>query len=283
MDRSVIKGNAWETVKKYYWKAVLISLLLSVFCVSVSNNGFSGGGGGGSNRRHSNSHDVSYTKSSEVIDESHSLFTVMANAVNTDSGVYRVALLVVLVLTIIWSVICWVFGSAFSMGGNRYMLSMLHGKETHASDIVFAFKQPRLWLKAIGAILFVTFLTVLGVLLFIVPGIIISIMYRLTVPILAENPELSIAEAMNLSKKMMDGHKWSYFVLILTTIGWILLAAIPIAGWLAAVFWITPYLRMIYVSAYDYLAADYRNSAGELCTDNQYVSEKPLSFGSYQF
>lgn len=68
--------------------------------------------------------------------------------------------------------------------------------------------------------------TTLLLCLFIIPGVIFYYKYYFTSYIMAEKPELSWKEAMNISKKMTDGHKGELFVLDLSFIGWDLLVGI---------------------------------------------------------
>ena len=61
-------------------------------------------------------------------------------------------------------------------------------------------------------------------LLFVIPGIIFAIAYAMTAFILAETKPDDIAKekAYKISKRMMNGHKWEYFVFQLSFILWIL-------------------------------------------------------------
>jgi len=65
-------------------------------------------------------------------------------------------------------------------------------------------------------------------LLFIIPGIIAQYRYAMTPYIMADHPELSASEAIDLSKEMMEGHKGELFILHLTFIGWSILAALTL-------------------------------------------------------
>ena len=84
-------------------------------------------------------------------------------------------------------------------------------------------------------------------LLFVIPGIIKSFSYSMAFYILAENPEMSPIEALNESKRIMEGHKMEYFILNLSFIGWAILCAFT-AG-LAAIY-ATPYMYMTYTNFY---------------------------------
>jgi uncharacterized membrane protein len=76
----------------------------------------------------------------------------------------------------------------------------------------------------------VTFLTGLFTwlwsLLLVIPGIIKALSYSMSMYILAENPDMPALEAIDRSKKMMNGHKMELFVLGLSFIGWYLLSTI---------------------------------------------------------
>ena len=75
------------------------------------------------------------------------------------------------------------------------------------------------FLKAMGLNLFMALFIWLWSLLFIVPGIIAAYRYRLAPYLMAENPNLGIREAVNMSKELMAGHKWRLFCLNLSFIG----------------------------------------------------------------
>ena len=59
-------------------------------------------------------------------------------------------------------------------------------------------------------------------------GIFIIIILIVATYNIVEEPELGIWEAVGKAFKMMKGHKWELFVLILSFIGWAILAVLPI-------------------------------------------------------
>lgn len=89
-------------------------------------------------------------------------------------------------------------------------------------DTIFTvFRRPYL---NVVKVQFLTTLKILGgCLLLVIPGIYWSFCYVLVPYLLAENPYLTTRRAMELSQQMMDGEKWSYFVLRLSFFGWGLL------------------------------------------------------------
>ena len=104
------------------------------------------------------------------------------------------------------------------------------------------------------SILLVYLYTILWTLLFIVPGIIKGLAYSLTPFIVKDNPQLSPNQAINLSMKMMKGHKFDFFWLMLSFLGWIFLAILTLG---IGLFWITPYMYTAYAAFYRDVEAEY--------------------------
>ncbi len=99
--------------------------------------------------------------------------------------------------------------------------------------------------------------TVLWTLLFIVPGIVKGLAYSLTPYIVKDNPELSPNEAINLSVKMMKGHKFDLFYMYLSFIGWILLAMLTLG---VGLLWVIPYLQTTMAAFYQDVRNDYNTN-----------------------
>ena len=93
----------------------------------------------------------------------------------------------------------------------------------------------------------------LWTLLLVIPGIIKAFAYALVPYILADKPELSANEAINLSMKMMKGHKFDYFWLCLSFIGWIFLGMLTLG---IGYFWLIPYMYTTYAAFYQDIKAD---------------------------
>ena len=106
------------------------------------------------------------------------------------------------------------------------------------------------------SILLVYLYTILWTLLFIVPGIIKGLAYSLTPFIVKDNPQLSPNQAINLSMKMMKGHKFDLFYLYLSFIGWILLAMLTLG---IGLLWVIPYMQTSMAAFYLDVKNDYNN------------------------
>ena len=101
-----------------------------------------------------------------------------------------------------------------------------------------------------------TIYTILWSLLLIVPGIIKSLSYALTPYIVAEQPELSANESIELSMKMMDGHKMDLFLIILGFLG---LAVLCIFTLCIGYLWLAPYMYAKMAAFYEDVKAEYES------------------------
>lgn len=72
-----------------------------------------------------------------------------------------------------------------------------------------------------------TFFIAMWATLFLVPGIIAGYRYRFALYNLLENPDLSIFQALELSKRQTMGYKMQCFQLDLSYLGWLLLSGLP--------------------------------------------------------
>lgn len=122
---------------------------------------------------------------------------------------------------------------------------MSHTKEKQTiSTFVQGFS---FWLNGILGMLWFMLWTLIWTCLFFIPGIVKAYAYSQMFFIIAENPEMDVRQAMNISKKITNGHKMDLFVLDLSFIGWAILSAIT-GGILGL--WVAPYYYMTKVNAF---------------------------------
>ena len=100
----------------------------------------------------------------------------------------------------------------------------------------------------------------LWTLLLIIPGIIKSYSYALTVYISEDNPELTPEECINKSMEMMNGNKWKLFLLDLSFIGWLFLSILTLG---IALLWFRPYLETARIYFYEDLKSSLETKAIE--------------------
>lgn len=94
-------------------------------------------------------------------------------------------------------------------------------------------------LNVIGASLLVSLLVMVGCICFIIPGIYLAFSYAMVPYLLATRKDLTITETLELSRKMMDGHKFDYFVLSISFIGWAILVPFTLG---ILMIWLYPYI-----------------------------------------
>ena len=108
--------------------------------------------------------------------------------------------------------------------------------------------------RSVWAYLFRGILITLWSLLLVIPGIIKSLSYAMTMYIVKDHPELTVNEAIDLSKDMMYGHKYDLFYLYISFIGWYLLSILTLG---IGTFWLMPYIQTAQASFYEDVKAEW--------------------------
>lgn len=116
------------------------------------------------------------------------------------------------------------------------------------------FSYFNIFFKSLGLFVLIGIITLLGTIFLIIPGIIVALMYSQTFYILAEDPSKGIFECLEESSRLMSGHKWDFFVLELSFIGWWLLAGLTLG---IGSLWVNPYQQV--TEANFYLQLKYGN------------------------
>lgn len=119
------------------------------------------------------------------------------------------------------SLLALVLSPVLGVGCNHYFVEL-----TRKNDLGFAglFSRIRLVAKALWLYLRMAVQIFLWSLLLIVPGIIAAIRYSMAPYYLAENQDISAGEALRRSKASMEGHKMGFFSLVVSFVGWSMLA-----------------------------------------------------------
>lgn len=201
-NRAGLKANAKENLKRFYWPAFLVCIIVGIFngggsSVSGSINGFNSG-----NNRTS-------------ISSGYTDFSSFLNPM-----ILGIAASVILVLAIIAIAVSLLVGNPLLVGKNRFFMCN-RDEKTGIGAIGYAFS-TNFW-NVVKIMFLMNLFIFLWSLLLIIPGIIKSYEYAMVPYILAENPDIDSVRAFELSKEMMAGQKWNYFVLIISFIGWFLL------------------------------------------------------------
>ena len=139
-------------------------------------------------------------------------------------------------------------GGPIAVGLNYFFVKNVQGEREELSvttPFTEAFKN---YPRKLGGSLWMGLFVFLWALLLVIPGIIKGISYSMTQYLLADCPNVKARDALKLSMRMMNGHKWEYFVLGLSFLGWILLSALTLG--ILSVFYVDPYMRSSFAEYY---------------------------------
>ncbi len=109
----------------------------------------------------------------------------------------------------------------------------------------------------------------------VVGGVIKRYSYFLVPYITAENPSMTAREAIGLSRRMMDGHKWECFWLELSFFGWWVLGTLTLG--LSNAFYANAYQTAAFTEYYAHLRAlaKEKNLPGAQLLNDVYLYERP--------
>tara|TARA_B100000989_G_scaffold294602_1_gene273997 strand:- start:81 stop:671 length:591 start_codon:yes stop_codon:yes gene_type:complete len=110
--------------------------------------------------------------------------------------------------------------------------------------------------KPVIFIIILSIAIVLGFILLIIPGIIIGLMYSQVFFILADDPDIGVIEAFNLSEKMMRNHKWQLFMLNLEAILFFVAGVFTLFIWWV---WLLPRYSIAYAGFYEELKKEFKH------------------------
>lgn len=96
--------------------------------------------------------------------------------------------------------------------------------------------------------LLATIFTALWSLLFVFPGIVKSIAYSQCYFIALEHPEYDANTCITESRKMMNGHKWEYFCLQFSFIGWMIVGSFCLG---VGTLWVAAYMNAANAAFYE--------------------------------
>ena len=154
-----------------------------------------------------------------------------------------------------WSTIFGALSTFIAVGISYTFLDWLRNPTMRIEPVKHAFQifTKKYFLGTFLIYIFTGFFTLLWAFLLILPGIIKTISYSQAYFIykdkktLTENGKVSSLDCITESRKMMNGHKWEYFVLQLSFIGWGILSILSLGiGFL----WLNPYVNVTYAAFY---------------------------------
>ena len=249
------KAWAKEALNRNYWKIVLVSFLMLIFCGGFSGHGFKGAAS------------ASGTGETQEAEETPP-FSETADSGSTRTGApsscasrivpekaRAVAITIFILIAIFAFILLYILQmllvNPFRVGIGRFMIKSIDDR-ADVREIAYGFDHAY---KNIVRTMFHYDLRVfLWSLLFIIPGFYKEYQYRLVPYILAEQPNMDYQEVLRKSRELMEGHKWNAFVLDLSFILWHIFGFITCG--IGEIFYVSPYHNLT-------LAALYRKLSGE--------------------
>jgi len=248
--RKELKDKAKAVLRKNYWTAFWVSIVIAL---AGGNSGWGGGGGGRSH--YDNSRDSLYS-----------------NLHNNSFINWEIVSIILIVIIAILALRIFI-GYALEVGGTRYFLKSAEYKDNKKS-FSFGFNGQN-YMGIVKAMLLTNVFIFLWSLLLIIPGVIKSYAYRMVPYILADNPNMGAREAIALSNEMTRGHKFDMFVLDLSFIGWYLLGVLALG---IGVLFVVPYENATKAELYLVLRKDALEN--NLCSREALLLNEQISYDS---
>ena len=143
------------------------------------------------------------------------------------------------------SIIFLLLGGPIGLGIAVFSLNLSRGEDARFEQIFDGFNN---FVTALSAYLLMLLFIFLWLLLLIIPGIIAAISYSMVFYIIADEESIRAMDALNKSKKMMDGYKWKFFFLGLRFFGLALLCVLTLG---IGFFFLIPYAHVTIAKFYD--------------------------------
>ena len=188
---------------------------------------------------------------------------IMKDAQDSLKGKWGISIAACLIVTIITIMVSLIGGYLINedWGGNilslfivppmgvgmaLFFLNLHDGNKLEIRTIFNPFKE--VWLNSVLAYFMMIVIIIIGSILFIIPGIIASLMFSQVFYIIGEDNKIDPYNALVKSKKMMEGNKWKLFKIILRIL---LLAIVCILTLGIGFIWLAPYQNAVYAKFYN--------------------------------
>ena len=240
-SRADLKARAKDALRSFYWKGVLVCLIAAIL----------GGGTSGSS--------VSIPGASTSASNTDNIFDGMQSS--EIGAILLIMMTVMIVVALVILVLVIFVGNVVSVGKIRFFMESSEQQgATGIGRLFFGFSGGN-YLNIAGTMFCKGLFTTLWSFLFIIPGIYKHYEYYMVPYILAENPGIERTEAFRASKELMDGVKFSTWVLELSFIGWYLLGGL-LCGF--GVLFVHPYYEMTLVELYRSISGYYQRPTEEI-------------------
>ncbi len=231
MDRVKIKETAKELLKKNHWLCVGVTLIVTLL--------------GSINLDFSSS--VDYSQVIEDIPYSYS-FSSIIDSILAQSETESLPLML---LSFALGILITVFiKNQVSVGSCRFFLKYRKNQPTDVGEIFQSYRDKTFINVAKATFIRDLYIFLWSMLCFI-PGIIKTYEYAAVNYILAVNPTIEYSRALDLSKRIMNGHKIELFELQISFLGWHILSLFTCG--LLSIFYVNPYYTIAEAEFFAYV------------------------------
>lgn len=181
---------------------------------------------------------------------SGSILVTIFSGIQKIVGSQNITYIIFILLTLAMIFLFWMFFiNTYKVTFKRLFLEGRLYEKVPMQRFLYLFRVKRLNKSAVTILLQSVFqllwdLTIIG-------GVIKRYSYFPVPYIVAENPDIAPLDAINLSRKLMKGHKWECFVLDLSFLGWDILGFLTFG--LLSIFYVNPYKESAYCEYYAYI------------------------------
>lgn len=239
--RGELKSKAKDFLRKFYWKAFVVALIITIVT--------SGGTTNGSNHNKSVNNGTGFQLDAPFSTDGDSFFQgiqlndSMGNAITDNMpmmwgvifGLGGAIVLLAISIAIGFKVF---IGAPLEVGGRSFFSKGAESdEEVHFAHLGMAFRGNH-YMNVVWAMFYRGFLNFLFYLLLIIPGIIKAYSYSMVPYLLADNPSMDAKRAIQVSEDMTNGQKMEMFILDLSFIGWYILGALLFG---IGIFFVHPY------------------------------------------
>ncbi len=253
--RTELKFRAKTSIRKYFWPALAVSMINSLF---NSNGGSSGSNGVHAGANISQEYDFNISEGlngdlGSVISEIPQMAEGLLDSIDPVSiSILLIGILIGGAITLALGVFV---APIIEVGKNRFYMESRQMERAAGIDcLIWGFKND--YLNIIWTMLVRNVLVMLGTFCFVIPGIYLGYCYHMVPYILAENPDMKASDVLRMSKDMMEGHKFNTWILKLSFLGWWILGALACGVGTYLVF---PYYDGTFAELYAVLRNPYTN------------------------
>lgn len=133
--------------------------------------------------------------------------------------------------------IAFVFAGPFAFSLAYISKNVFAGLEPKIKDLLEGIRN---FTKAFVIYVLQIVFIILWAFLLVVPGIIKMFSYSMSYFVSIDNPNLTSRECIKESQKLMNGHKWEFFCLLFSYVGWLILSLLTFG---ILLLWVTPRIQ----------------------------------------